>query len=133
VALGAVFRAGQVGVQAQSVVVALDARMGEVYAALCDVTPEGVVLRWEALCAPAELPGRIGPCGSLILAGHGFAAYPAVVGEFSTAVACYSDELPNARFMAPLAAEQFRAGLAGPAEALEPVYLRDDVANRSAP
>jgi len=133
VALGAVFRAGQVGVQAQSVVVALDARMGEVYAALCDVTPEGVVLRWEALCAPAELPGRIGPCGSLILAGHGFAAYPAVVGEFSTAVACYPDELPNARFMAALAAEQFRAGLARPAEALEPVYLRDDVANRSAP
>jgi tRNA threonylcarbamoyladenosine biosynthesis protein TsaB len=38
VALGAVSRAAQAAVVAQSVVVALDARMGEVYAALCDVT-----------------------------------------------------------------------------------------------
>jgi len=133
VALGAVSRAAQAGVVAQSVVVALDARMGEVYAALCDVTPQGVDMRWEALCGPAELPQRVGECGTVILAGHGFAAYGPMVGEFSSVVACYPDELPDARFMAALAAERFRAGLGRPADELEPVYLRDEVANRSAP
>jgi tRNA threonylcarbamoyladenosine biosynthesis protein TsaB len=132
VAMGAVTRAGRSGLHAQFVVVALDARMGEVYASLCQVTETGVDLIWEILCAPEALPGRVGACGSVILAGHGFAAHPDLAAAFSSVVASYPDELPDAHCMASIAAERVRAGSAGAADTVEPVYLRDDVAHRSA-
>lgn len=131
VAVAASARAEADGLQLGAVVVALDARMGEVYAALCTVTQEGLQLEWEALCTPVDLPGRVGALERVVLAGHGFAAYPLLVNHFPSALAVYADQLPDAKYLAEVAVRKIRAGEAAGAEALEPVYLRDNVANQT--
>jgi tRNA threonylcarbamoyladenosine biosynthesis protein TsaB len=133
VAAGAADRATQAGMSFGGVLVALDARMGEVYAAFVRHDQGRVLLEWEALLSPGALQARAGGLESLVLAGHGFSAHPTLAEAFSGSAACYTDELPSARVVARLAAADYAAGHRPAAEALEPVYLRDDVASRATP
>jgi tRNA threonylcarbamoyladenosine biosynthesis protein TsaB len=111
----------------------LDARMGEIYHAAYTRSGE----RWEAehvpgLYAPADAPAL--PAGSWTGCGSGFAAHGAALkqryaGQLS---AIMPDLFPHARHIARLAALEFAAGRAVPAEQAVPVYLRDKVALKTA-
>jgi tRNA threonylcarbamoyladenosine biosynthesis protein TsaB len=131
VAVAAARRAQQSGVLADTVLVALDARMGEVYAAEGRISGDAVEMCWEALCAPGDLRQRVAADARLVVAGHGFSAYPDLAAGFATALACYPDQLPDAAVIAELGRVALRAGLGVDAAALAPVYLRDEVATRS--
>jgi tRNA threonylcarbamoyladenosine biosynthesis protein TsaB len=131
VAAGAALRAAENGVVCDTVVAALDARMGEVYAASARIAGDAVRLEWEALCAPSQLAVKVGSAGSTVLAGHGFSAYPDCAEGFRSVVASYPDVLPDAAVIGRLAYARLAAGEGVDAAALEPVYLRDEVATRS--
>jgi tRNA threonylcarbamoyladenosine biosynthesis protein TsaB len=118
--------------QAGHVVCCLDARMGEIYHAAY----EKAGAAWRpvhapSLCAPADAPllheGAWTGCGS------GFAAHgPALRERYGGRLAGIMPEIfPHARHIARLAAREFEAGRAVPAEEAVPVYLRDKVALRS--
>ncbi|GMU68417.1 MAG: hypothetical protein AMXMBFR37_07500 [Steroidobacteraceae bacterium] len=112
------------------VLVCNDARMKEVYAAhyrrggdgLAVLEGEEHVLRPEAVPAPAGARRLVG-------AGRGFAAYPALAARLGPALAAVDDRLlPEAGAIAKLAAAALARGEGVAPEALQPVYLRDDVA-----
>lgn len=112
----------------ERVAACLDARMHEVYAGLYQRQGEG----WECLAGPlvcppavAPLPGEVGYVG----VGSGFAAYPALAERFAGRLARIDAvALPHARAIARLAAPRFARGEGRPAEAAEPLYIRDRVA-----
>jgi tRNA threonylcarbamoyladenosine biosynthesis protein TsaB len=112
------------------VLICQDARMAEVYwgcferiaQAVCPIGPEAVAAPGAVALPPAWTSELV--CG----AGSGFAAYAssleAAAGPLS---AVFADLRPRAREVALLASQDGMAG-AVPAEAGQPVYLRDEVA-----
>ncbi|MBS0394921.1 MAG: tRNA (adenosine(37)-N6)-threonylcarbamoyltransferase complex dimerization subunit type 1 TsaB [Proteobacteria bacterium] len=135
-ALGAqaLARATREALPATEALVALDARMGEVYAARVRPDPLlGVTLTEERLAPPTAvflLPAGEGT--ARVAAGHGFSAYPELASRMAPLVgAVWPELLPRAAEVATLGAQALRAGRIVPPEAAEPVYLRDDVADRS--
>lgn len=125
--------AAQQGEAATLALACLDARMGEVYAAvLAGRADGGVDLLTEVLVRPDAVPLDDLSAGIVVGAGHGFMAYPAIgeaLGERLAAV--YPALLPRAHEIARLAALEFVAGRVVAAEDAQPVYLRDQVATRS--
>jgi len=114
--------------------VCLDARMGEVYYGRVRAHPQlGVELLEEGLAAPAALFTDLPGDGRVrVAAGHGFSAYPALAERLGPSLrAIWPELLPRAAEIARLGARAFAAGLAVPAEAAAPVYLRDQVASQS--
>jgi len=116
---------------ADQVVSCLDARVGEVYAAVLQRGAD----RWMALSGPglyrpeaAPLP----PEGQWIGCGSAFAAYPQQLGGryAERLVATRAEIIPHARSIARLAAAAFARGEGLPAEAAEPYYVRDKVAQK---
>jgi len=111
----------------------LDARMGEIYHAAYAHSDAG----WEAvhvpsLCAPEDAP--LLPAGSWTGCGSGFGVHEVVLkrrydGRLS---AIMPGLFPHAEAIARLAAREFEAGRAVPAERAVPVYLRDRVALKTA-
>jgi tRNA threonylcarbamoyladenosine biosynthesis protein TsaB len=118
------------GVDAGQVLAALDARMQQVYWGVYTRNAQGlvvprlsdVVINPEAV-TPPEGQGWIG-------AGSGWDAYGDMLASRSgSALARWlPDVVPQARYLAVLAAAAFRDGLAVPADQAQPVYVRDDVA-----
>ncbi len=108
----------------QRVLVALDARMGEVYfacfAACCAQGPLGVY-------SPAAVPLPDSP--GWLACGNGLAAYPALRERLSACTDSWMPELmPSAEAVARLAAPRLANGeRIDPADAV-PVYVRDKVA-----
>ena len=116
--------AEEAGDGADEVLACLDARMHEVYAAL--YRREG--MGWRLLSGPVVCPPQAAPRPQgtgCIGAGPGFSAYP-LLGEGLSRIA--ADAIPHARAIARLAAPRFVAGLFGPPETAEPLYVRDKVA-----
>jgi tRNA threonylcarbamoyladenosine biosynthesis protein TsaB len=114
--------------------VALDARMGEVYYGRARPSGQlGVELLEEGLAPPEDafpVPLEVGL--ARVGAGHGFSAYPALGARFATGLtAVWPELLPRAAEIAALGVRAFAAGLRVPAEAAAPVYLRDRVASQS--
>jgi tRNA threonylcarbamoyladenosine biosynthesis protein TsaB len=114
---------------ATQVLVALDARMGEVYwgqYALQDglMQLQGV----ELVCSPADapLPETVG----WFAIGHGWSAYAdALQARFAGKLTGMdTDSLPAAEFMLPLAVAEWQAGRAVAPEEAQPVYLRNKIA-----
>lgn len=111
------------------VVTALDARMGEVYAAtwhcLKDtITPMSAeaVLAPEALRLPGDETDWVG-------VGSGFSLWERFTVDVQLSMPQHLDDLePRAEEMAWLAARDFAAGLGQAAHLVQPVYLRNDVA-----
>ena len=111
----------------------LDARMGEVYWGLVRALADGASeLVAEGLAAPADVPAP--PAGArCVAAGHGFAAYPALGARLgATLLAVHAALLPDAVTVGRLARREWAAGRHCAAAQVEPVYLRNDVATRSA-
>lgn len=121
-------------IPADGALACLDARMGEVYAALVrGQAGGGVELTFESLRKPGSLdPGEVPTGLRLVGAGHGWSAYPELAQAWSGRMTSIDASLlPRAEEIAALAAIEVAAGRATPAEQAEPVYLRDDVATRS--
>ncbi|NGX16820.1 tRNA (adenosine(37)-N6)-threonylcarbamoyltransferase complex dimerization subunit type 1 TsaB [Wenzhouxiangella sp. XN24] len=110
----------------QRVLVAFDARMGEVYAGAYEIDAAGlpVLVGAEALLAPGDLaaPGR-----DWRGAGSAFAAWPGLAATAGV-VSADSALAPRARDLLDIAADACARGLAVPAEEALPVYLRERVA-----
>lgn len=119
--------AQQVARPGDSVLVCMDARMGEVYWARFTrdqagslVAPIGI----ERVDKPEAVVVIDAPT---VLAGTGFKAYPQLLSHGNDIV-IHDTTLPHAREIALLAAAELRAGRGKPAAEAEPVYLRDQVA-----
>ncbi|MEZ5483586.1 MAG: tRNA (adenosine(37)-N6)-threonylcarbamoyltransferase complex dimerization subunit type 1 TsaB [Lysobacteraceae bacterium] len=114
----------------QKIMAAIDARMGEVYAACYESRGNGelIALGDETLAALDVLALPDGDCW--IGVGTGFAASD---GELrlrmgSQLIECREAALPRAAAVARLGARDFAAGLAVAPERVEPAYLRNKVA-----
>lgn len=113
---------------AQSVLPALDARMGELYAGTYAVGAEGLVepLQADRLCRPEDVAGVLPAGRAWVAIGSGWVAYPpAQLGVQPASVLAGE---PDAEDVIALAVCAWRRGEAQPAEQLQPVYLRDTVA-----
>lgn len=118
---------------AERVIACLDARMGEVYHA--GYHRDGGAWREvmaPQVCAPGRVPIPQG--GDWHGCGSGFAAHGEVLGARLGAALAGSDPalLPHAVEIAALAAPEFAAGRGQPAEAAQPLYVRDKVALKTA-
>ncbi|WP_269533414.1 tRNA (adenosine(37)-N6)-threonylcarbamoyltransferase complex dimerization subunit type 1 TsaB [Chitinimonas sp. BJYL2] len=115
-----------------AVLVALDARMGELYLAAFCRNAEG----WDErvttrVCRPDDLPDLPDlPDGRWLGVGSGFVVHAERLTQRYEAALSGVDaaQLPHARGVLALAEPQFLAGLAKPADQLELVYIRDKVA-----
>jgi tRNA threonylcarbamoyladenosine biosynthesis protein TsaB len=113
----------------EKVIAALDARMAEVYLAAY----ENRAGKWQTviepcLCLPQEAPQIEG--NSWFGSGSGFGVHGnALQAHFSRQLfASDAEAIPQARAIALLAAEMFKAGLGQDAALATPLYLRDKVA-----
>ncbi|HPF74293.1 MAG: tRNA (adenosine(37)-N6)-threonylcarbamoyltransferase complex dimerization subunit type 1 TsaB [Lysobacteraceae bacterium] len=116
--------------EGQKIMAAIDARMGEVYAACYEsrANDELIALGDETLAAPdvLALPAAEGWIG----VGTGFAASDGELRQRmgSQLIECREAALPRAAAVARLGARDFAAGLAVAPERVEPAYLRNKVA-----
>ena len=110
----------------------LDARMKEVYWGLGQGrTDGGLDMPKECLGAPGDV--AVAGEERLVAAGHGLAAYPELRTRFAPRlIDCWPEMLPRAEEVARLAVLELRAGRALRPEQAQPLYLRNDVATRSA-
>jgi len=108
------------------VLVAFDARMGEIYAGAFELAADSppALVGEEALLAPGDLaaPGR-----DWRGAGSAFAAWPSLAATAGV-VSADSAIAPRARDLLDIAADAYTRGLAVPADQALPVYLRERVA-----
>lgn len=115
---------------AASVLVCLDARMGQVYWAAIDCSGERpVAVTPEALSDPddVKLPGD----AVWHAAGHGFDAYPSIGQRLGTRLSgIQSGLLPHAADIARIAAVDLEAGKGLAPRQAQPVYLRNEVVHR---
>lgn len=113
--------------QQERVLAALDARMGEVYAAAYErVGGEWRTVFAPCLCKPDAVPAL--PNGLWNGVGSGFAAYGEILNKrFATQIAVVdTTSFPHAREIARLALSRLHE--ACPAEQALPLYIRDKVA-----
>ena len=115
---------------ATEVLAVLDARMGEVYWAQYRYSGAWEIVREPALCAPAAVAPD--PVNGLAACGNGFSAYPDAFAGHAFAAGAHADVLPHAREFALLGVAALAAGQAVPADAAQPLYLRNKVAYTSA-
>ena len=106
------------------VIVALDARMGEVYHGLF---VDGILQGEIGVCPPESVP--LPASSGWLACGNGLSAYPALRERLAGLVAEWKPEiLPHAEFVARLAAPRMERGeRIDPADAA-PLYVRDKVA-----
>jgi tRNA threonylcarbamoyladenosine biosynthesis protein TsaB len=119
--------------QAERAVCCMDARMGEIYHAAYSRAGTGwAAVNEPSLCAPQSAP--LLPDGDWTACGSGFAAHGEVLRRLYGArlSAIMPDVFPHAREIARLAAREFEAGKAVPAEQAVPLYVRDKVALKTA-
>ena len=127
-------RAGLLEAGVGAALVCLDARMGEVYAALGRDRPDGGVdLSAEVLAVPAAVTlGGLAVDVPLVGAGHGFSGHALLAERFGVRLAgIFPTLLPRADEVARLGALEYLAGRTVAPERAEPVYLRNEVATRS--
>ena len=115
---------------ATDVVAVLDARMGDVYWAQYRWNGAWQIVREPALCAPAAVLPELVP--GLVACGNGLAAYPDAFAAQAWAAGAHPGIVPHARELAQLGVAALAAGRAVPADAAQPIYLRNKVAYTSA-
>lgn len=110
------------------VLVAMDARMGEVFHGLFEVDGERrVVKAGEERVSPPE---SISVDGEWVAAGNGFERYDALTVLAGAASACFPDCWPRASAVLKLAAGWLESNEALPSYRAQPVYIRDNVAEK---
>ena len=118
------------------VLVAFDARMGEVYWGGFEWNGFTMAAAFEESVAPPQAV-HVPHHGPWAVAGSGWSAYPAILGDRlagrldGSREIVDTDRLPEAIDMLDLAKAAFDAGLAVAPEDAAPVYLRSDVARAS--
>ncbi len=115
-----------------SALVAIDARMNEVFTGMFTANSNGIMMPVgeERVCAPQDVqaPQITDTYG----VGIGFGRYEAL-GDLSAQLAgVYTDIWPKASSLVTLAQYWLLSNAALPAEQAQPVYLRDNVAKKSA-
>lgn len=122
---------------ASEVVVAQDAHMQEIYLGIYGSDDRGlpVDVIAERLHGQSTIPelgkARSGQC---VAAGHGWQRYPALLAANRALIDDILDiQYPSARHLLPLGADLIRCGAAVDPEDVIPAYLRQKVADRSAP
>lgn len=127
----AVLAAGAPGEGPEQILAAIDARMGEVYAASFRRDGAALVpLEAERVLHPEAVQLPAGASGMWQGVGSGFAAAEGLLARQFAArmTAVDASALPRAAHLARLAAAAFAAGQALAPERVEPAYLRDNVA-----
>lgn len=121
----------------QKIHAAFDARMGEVYWGSYRVNEVGALelVGCECVCVPAALQQAAaisreeGWCG----AGSGWIHRPVLEQQTGPLLQCEPALLPHARDLLPIASQKWQRGETVSAEQVVPVYLRNNVAVKSAP
>lgn len=113
------------------VLVAMDARMGEVFCGLYEADEGGVMrpLGIERVCAPEQAAELASADFSGV--GNGFARYEALANCRKTLRSIAPDTWPDARTMLPLSQDSMERHAPLPAAQAQPVYLRDKVAEKA--
>lgn len=116
---------------ARQVIACIDARMGEVYHAAYRRDDSG----WTEVCSPGVCRPEAVPlpagyaAGTWAGCGTGFAAHGALLAERLPGLASVDPvRVPRAAAELALARPVFAAGRGAPAEAAQPIYIRDNVA-----
>ncbi len=119
-----------VGLGFQSVLVALDARMQEVFTAQFSLNGNGIMtpIGEERVCAPADV--RVKHDGEVQGIGIGFDCYPALSELTGKLAGIDAGIWPKASSVLTLAQDWLQHNEALPAEQAQAVYLRDNVANK---
>lgn len=119
--------------QQTRVLAAIDARMQEVYWACFQRGSEGVVqLVGEEQLTPADQVCVPDDTGSWFGAGTGWRQQGPNIGSVLSSVTQFDEEMfPDAAAVALLACVAWQEGEAVDAQQAQPVYLRDNVANKS--
>ncbi|MEE9342046.1 MAG: tRNA (adenosine(37)-N6)-threonylcarbamoyltransferase complex dimerization subunit type 1 TsaB [Gammaproteobacteria bacterium] len=113
----------------QHVLVALDARMQEVYWAAYEKHKDSVsLLGDEVVCSPDKVSVPDGE--QWVGAGSGWSEYKEQLDRQYRPSQEYPDACPQACDIAHLAAIKFMAGEAVIADLAQPIYLRNNVANK---
>ena len=110
------------------IVVAMDARMQEVFHAVFRLQADGLVtILGEERVGP---PGHLSPVGPWVAAGNGFERYELLAAKASAAQACLADTWPRASAVLKLARDWLKQNDPLPAALAQPVYIRNDVAEK---
>lgn len=115
------------------VIVALDARMGEVFCGRFVLNHSGIMQAEgdEQVCAP-EIAAALAQKG-WIGVGNGFERYAALQEVSSKLDSTLTGTWPDATALIPLALDWLASNKPLPAALAQPVYLRDKVAEKPAP
>lgn len=119
----------------EHVLVAIDARMSEIYCAQYQRISEGLWLgeETEAVLLPDDFKNKFtGLSGHWGYAGTGWEAYPSLFND-STSLADSHITLPDAQDMLPIAAQLWQQGKVVAVENVEPTYLRNEVTWKKLP
>ncbi|GGI86450.1 tRNA (adenosine(37)-N6)-threonylcarbamoyltransferase complex dimerization subunit type 1 TsaB [Shewanella gelidii] len=129
--LAAMAQAAIASIQAQQVIAAIDARMGEIYVAQF-VNDKGIakLVGQEQVCAPDHFCCALDKSLPIHICGTGFDAYPELIGN---QVLVEAAKYPNAANMLPLAAQGIAANQTTTVDELAPIYLRDTVTWKKLP
>jgi tRNA threonylcarbamoyladenosine biosynthesis protein TsaB len=118
--------------QAEHILVAIDARMKEVYWGEFEIKDGLPVLLGEEQVAPPDQVPLVSSAAQYVGIGSGWGSYREAFDErLGDCVAnVYGTALPRAQEIALLASHEFEAGRVLPADQAIPVYLRDNVAKK---
>ena len=120
----------------KQVLVAIDARMGEIYCAQYQRNDAGVWMGedTEAVMKPEQFIEALqSTAGTWAIAGTGWQAYPDLKEALPFTVVETEITLPAAQDMLPLAVTAWHEGKATKVEDAEPVYLRNEVTWKKLP
>lgn len=114
----------------EAAVVALDARMNEVYCGQFRLDEQGLMqpIVEERVCPPGDI--RLEDPGEWSGVGNGFERYPELASLGKQLHSVYADTWPQAAAMIPLAEHWMADNAMLHAAQAQPVYLRDKVANK---
>lgn len=117
---------------AKDVFVAIDARMGEIYFAHYQQDAQGFasLVGNESVVAPSKL---VLPEVDALCVGTGFETYREDFEKQSNLTFIEHIRLPNIRYAAPLAENEFRLGHVAKAQNAQPSYVRDTVTWKKLP
>ena len=120
-----------VGEGVGSALVALDARMNEVFTGFFEADSSGIMLPVgeERVCAPEDV--RLPVDTETYGVGIGFSRYPELKGLAGNLKGVLVDTWPRASCVLQLAQAWLTTNDALPVEMAQPVYLRDNVAKKS--
>lgn len=120
----------------KQVLVAIDARMGEIYCAQYQRNDKGIWLgeETEAVMKPEHFVEVLqSTTGTWAMAGTGWQAYPDLKETLPFTAIETEITLPAAQDMLPLAVTAWHEGKATKVEEAEPVYLRNEVTWKKLP